>query len=109
MNELFDVGENNEEIRDDLVDDNDRPPYALIGAASSREAYPGGSEEFPTLQVHDAAIVSATTVGGKTSIPGLVPQCGLLKFNNTLGATVTLQIHMAPGFHRGYMCESMLD
>ena len=26
MNELFDLGENNEEIRDDLVEDNDRPP-----------------------------------------------------------------------------------
>lgn len=107
MNELFDVGENNEEIRDDLADDNDRPPYALIGAASVRETYPGGSEEFPTLQVHDSAIVSATTVGGKTSIRGLMPACGLLKFSNTTGAVATLQIHLVPGTNRGYMCESM--
>jgi hypothetical protein len=43
MNELFDVGENNEEIREDLVEDNDCPPYAMFGAATTRESYPGGS------------------------------------------------------------------
>lgn len=104
MNELFDVGENNEEIREDLVDDNDRPPYAMIGAGSVREAYPGGSEEQSGLHLHSSQSVSITTVGGKTSIRGGFFKLGLIKFYNPQNLQMLIQVHLVPGPKRGYMC-----
>ena len=105
MNQLFDVGDNDSQIRDDLVEDNDRPPYALFGAATQREVYPGGSEEQVGLQTHSFCNFTATTVSGKNTIMGGVFQQGLIKLNNTTGGILSLIIHMVPGTHRGYMCE----
>lgn len=107
MTALFDVGEQLEELRNVIENDNDRPPYAISPEQTSNEFYPGGAQEFTGLQVHDSAIVSTTTIGGKTSIRGGLFQCGLLKFNNATGANASLQIHMVPGTHRGYLCEKM--
>lgn len=107
MNELFDVGENNEEIREDLVDDNDRPPYALIGAASQRESYPGGSEELPTAQIHGFCQFSSTTVSSKNSIQGGMFQNGLMVISNSTSGTINCLIHLLPGNNRGYLCEAM--
>lgn len=107
MTELFDVGDQLDELRDNIEDENDRAPYPVAPSVSNDAFYPGGTNEFSGLQVHDSAIVSSTTVGGKTMIPGVVPQCGLLKFNNATGATATIQIHLVPGNHRGYLCEEM--
>ncbi len=104
MNELFDLGENNEEIRDDLVDDNDRPPYALIGAASTREAYPGGSEEQMGLHLHSAQSVTTTIIGGTTQIRGGNFKCGLIKLQNVSLTDCIVQVHLMPGPKRGYMC-----
>lgn len=116
MNELFDLGENNEEIRDDLVDDNDRPPYAVIGAASSRESYPGGSEEFPQLQYVDFSEFTATTVSGTNYIQGGNYPCGLIRFDIDNDATASggfgnllIQVDLVPGHHRGYLCEPMTE
>lgn len=107
MTELFDDGEQLDELKDIIEGDNNRPPYAVGSESTATDFYPGGSTEFPGLQVHDSAIVSATTVGGKTKIPGVAPMCGLLKFNNTTGGTATIQIHLMPGNHKGYMCEEL--
>lgn len=107
MNDLFDDGEQLEEIRDDLVNDNDRPPYAMISAGSIRESYPGGSEEQPTVQIHSFCNFTATTVSGKNNIMGGIFQNGLLKFKNNTEAAVNVLVHMVPGEHRGYMCERM--
>ena len=104
MNELFDVGENNEEIREDLEEDNDRPPYAIMGAATLREAYPGGSEEQSGLHLHSSQSVTTTTVGGKTQIRGGMFKLGLIKFNNLQGLDMLVQVHLVPGPKRGYMC-----
>lgn len=107
MNDLFDDGEQLDELRDNLDTQNDRAPYPVGPETGGQAFYPGGPNEFPGLQVHDSAIVSATTVGGKTHIPGVMPQCGLLKFDNQTGSTATIQIHLMPGSHRGYLCEEM--
>lgn len=107
MTELFDVGNNMEELRDDIQEDNDRPPYPVVEGVTER--YAGGATEFPGLQIHDAAIISPTTVGGKTSIPGGNFQCGLIQLNNTTDAVLNLQIHLVAGPHRGYLCQPMQD
>ncbi len=104
MNELFDLGENNEEIRDDLVEDNDRPPYALLTANTVREAYPGGSEEQMGLHLHAAQSVTTTTIGGTTQIRGGNFKCGLIKLQNVGLTDCIVQVHLIPGNNRGYMC-----
>lgn len=107
MNELFDVGEQLDNIRDDIVDDNDRPPYALFGAATTREGYPGGSEEQTGVQIHSFCNFTTTTVSGKNSIMGGVFQNGLMQLDNNTTDVVSMIIHMVPGNHRGYLCEAM--
>lgn len=107
MTELFDLGNNDEEIREDLEEQNDRPPYALLGAATIREAYPGGSEEFTTPQVHGFCNFTNTTVSAKNSIQGGMFGLGLLKIVNNTDASLSLLVHMVPGDHRGYMVEEM--
>ena len=105
MTELFDVGEQLDELRDIIEEDNDRPPYALGPAGSSSEFYPGGSQEQPGLQMHSFCNFTGTTVSGKNSIMGGVFQQGLIKFTNSTDSNLSVIIHMVPGSHRGYMVE----
>ena len=102
MTELFDDGDQLEELRDDIVTDNDRPPYAVSPEQTANEFYPGGQQEFPSLQVHDNAKVTSTTVGGKTTVRGGTFQCGLIRLDSSMeaageGSTVVLLVHMVVG------------
>ena len=106
MNDLFDTGEQLEELRDIIVDDNDRPPYANPSSGSA-EYYPGGSQEQPVLQTHSFCNFTGTTVSGKNTIMGGMFQNGLIKINNTTGSVVSLILHLLPGDNRGYFCEEM--
>lgn len=107
MTDLFDVGDQLEELRDIIVEDNDRPPYALSPEQTGGERYPGGSVEFGSLQTHSFCNFTTTTVSGKNSIMGGRFQNGLMKFQNNTGENVSIIVHLVPGMHRGYMCEVM--
>lgn len=107
MTELFDVGEQLEELRDIIEEDNDRPPYAVSPEQTANNFYPGGAQEFPGLQLHAFETVSTTTVGGRTVAPGGVFMCGLMKIENTTGAGANLILQLVPGYHRGYLCEEL--
>ena len=107
--EMFDVGLNNEDILDNAVDRNDNLPYDQM-------EYPGGVTNANGLVFHDRLTISGTTVSGKTSCGGTNFPCGLIRLDidPTLGGTTGenlafLQIHLVPGNHRGYLCESMVD
>jgi hypothetical protein len=106
MTDLFDVGEQLDELRDVIEDDNDRPPYANPSSGSTAY-YPGGAQEQPVLQTHSFCNFSATTVSQKNTIMGGLFQNGLMKFNNFSGDVVSLLLHIMPGDHRGYYCEEM--
>lgn len=106
MTDLFDVGEQLDELRDIIEDDNDRPPYANPSSGSTAY-YPGGAQEQPGLQIHSFCNFTSTTVSGKNMISGGVFQNGLMKLVNTTDAEVTLIVHLMPGSHRGYFCEEM--
>ncbi len=106
MTDLFDVGEQLDELRDVIEDDNDRPPYANPSSGSTA-FYPGGSQEQPGLQVHSFCNFTTTTVSGKNMIQGGLFQNGLMKINNQTGGSISMIIHMMPGNHRGYFCEEM--
>ncbi|AXH79258.1 MAG: hypothetical protein [Circular genetic element sp.] len=107
MTDLFDDGEQLDELRLDLTDDNDRPPYAVAPQGTSTENYGGGSLEFPGLQIHAFETVSTTTVGAMTSAPGGIFMCGLIKINNTTGNVANLLLDLVPGSHKGYLCEEL--
>lgn len=105
MNDLFDDGEQLEEIRDDLNTDNDRAPYPVGISTGGPAYYPGGANELSGLQQHSFCNFTNTTVSGKNTIMGGVFGCGLMKINNQTGADVSMIIHLVPGNHRGYMVE----
>ncbi|AXF52652.1 MAG: hypothetical protein [Circular genetic element sp.] len=109
MNALFDLGGNNLEIRDILVEENDSAPYPVSGTASDQERYPGGEVNLPGLQLVSAPITSAagTDYSGRTNIPGFAAPCGLIYVKND--GAVTIQVHLVPGSYRGYMAPSMED
>jgi len=121
MTNLFDDGNQFEEIKEDLVEQNDRSPYPVGNPGAASEFYPGGGNEFESLQIHDNAKVTSTTVGGKTGMRGGTFQCGLIRFDSSLEsppvhpstepvpATCVVLVHLVAGPHRGYMCRPMQD
>jgi len=109
MNSLFDLGGNDLEIRDNLVDENDQAPYPIIGDTSGQERYPGGESNLPGLELVTPPITSAagTDYSGRTVIPGFAALCGLIALK--VDGAVTIQVELVPGFHRGYMVDEMED
>lgn len=108
MTALFDDGEQLEELKTDLIDDNDRPPYAVGSPGGASEFYPGGGNEFNTLQTHGFASYTNTTVSAKNVIQGGMFGLGLLAIENDTGANLNLLVHLIPGTHRGYMCGELV-
>ncbi len=115
MQELFDLGDNFEEIRDDIAADNDRPPYPVGDSASGLEYYPGGATNMPGTEVVGYAVIGGSSTTGSVtsqrSIKGGMFPCGLIEVKSNLpGLSVShydLIVHLVPGNHRGYLCEPM--
>lgn len=100
------------EVLLDLGDQNNKAPYPYEGDGTAVDTqYPGGTNQLPGLQIHDAIVHSSTTIGNQSHIKGGMFSCGLLKFQHTVGdpaGNLFIQIDLVPGEHRGYMCEPML-
>ena len=94
-----------------MLADNNKAPYPFENDGTHTDTqYPGGANQLPGLQVHDSLLVTATTVGGKTSAPGGNFQGGLIRIMNTIDAgVIAMLIHLVPGSHRGYMCQNQMD
>ncbi len=107
MNELFDDGDQLDDLKDIIEGDNNRPPYPVGSESTATDFYPGGSTEQTGLQTHSFCNFTTTTVSSKNSIMGGLFQNGLIKIRNNSGANVTVLIHLMPGDHRGYYCEEM--
>lgn len=108
MNEIFDVGENLDEIRVDVTDDNDLPPYRVGDETTSDEYYPGGVNNQPEAALHSISFVTSSTVGGKTPVEGGMFGCGLMRFDwdwTATPASVYLAIDLVPGHYKGYLTE----
>ncbi len=95
----------------DLQTENEKAPYPFENDGVHIDTqYPGGANQAPGIEVHDAVLVTPTTVGGKTNVPGSNFQGGLIKVSNTITeGQVTLFVYLVPGPHRGYMCQPMQD
>ena len=75
MNSVLDVADNLDEIREDLSENNNQPPYKVgdVNASTASQQvtfYPNGPNNQPHLALHDKQGISSTTVGGKTHING---------------------------------------
>ncbi len=114
MTELFDLANNLEEIRDDIVTDNDRPPYPVEDSSSVLEAYPGGmqySTEVVGYASFGTSVGSTGSITLQRSIKGGMFPCGLIEVKSDLDgpAFFDLIVHLVPGHHRGYLCQPMED
>jgi len=108
MNDVFDVADNLDEIRDDVHNNNDEPPYRVGDPLSALEFYPGGVNNQPNAALHSISFVTTSTVGGKTHVEGGMFGCGLMRFDwNIKGADeMYLAIDLVPGTQKGYLTEA---
>lgn len=106
LSQMFDVGDNIGDVLDNATDRNDNLPYPQVN-------YPGGETQAPTLELHDLADVTGTTVGAQTRLKGGNFPCGLVRIdlrNRTEStASYAFTIDLVPGMHRGYLCEPMTE
>lgn len=115
MTALFDTGEAFEEIKDDLINDNDRPPYAVGSPGGNAEYYPGGSNELTGNELVDLVKMTGNYDGSGLSqgtSTGFMARHGLIRIDFQNGSTETsqnlvFQIHLVPGSYRGYMVEEV--
>jgi len=111
ITDIFDVADNLDEIRLDVTDNNDVPPYRVGDnqSGTTDEYYPGGENNQPSTQLHAVEFISSSTVGGQTNIPGGLFHCGLIRFdwNITDAAnSMYLAIDLVPGTQKGYLTEA---
>ena len=112
MAAIFNEGtDQTSEVIEDMLFDNNQPPYPFEGDGTNVDTmYPGGANQLATLQYHDSAIISSTTIGGVTTMKGGNFPCGLIRIASVIDTPGTiLQVNLVPGNHRGYLCESMTE
>jgi hypothetical protein len=99
------------EIIESMITENNIAPYPFENDGVHTDTmYPGGANQLATLQYHDSAIISATTIGGVTTLKGGNFPCGLIRIASVIDTPGTiLQVNLVPGNHRGYLCESMTE
>ncbi len=95
----------------DMVTENNQAPYPYEDDGVNFDTmYPGGANQAPTMQYHDSALVSGTTIGGITQLKGGNFPCGLIRVASNIDAPNTLfVVNLIPGNHRGYLCEPMTE
>ena len=113
MSAMFNDGnEQTSEVLDDLEADNRVAPYPFENdGVNIVTMYPGGGVQAPTLEWHDTALVTPSTIGGITRLKGGNFPCGLIRFTwaPTQSAGLIVEIDLVPGNHRGYLCEPMTE
>jgi len=104
MARMFDTGNDISEVLENAIDRNDELPY-------DQENYPGGQTNFVGLQVHDQSSITATTIGGTTTLKGGNFPCGLIRIQHLPleSSNLVIQVDLIPGSHRGYLCEPMTE
>ena len=105
LNTMFDVGDNSDEIVDNAADKNDNLPY-------DRDDYPGETANAPFMPTHREISFTGTTIGAHQNMQGTNVPCGLIQVaHNHVGeaSSLTMQILLVPGNHRGYLAESMTE
>ena len=119
MQQLFDVGDQLPEIREDVVEENASPPYLVgspTGANSDEEFYPGGSNQADDFQsfMQDILVTRASTaLASDNSGPFLAP-CGLIRFDivhpvESSPTQIVIFVEVVPGPVKGFMAQPMQE
>ena len=114
MSALFNEGTSqDDQVLTDMIFENNEAPYPFEGDGTHTDTmYPGGANQLSGLAMHDVEQVSNTTIGGTTRFKGGNFPCGLIKlgtFGFAENTNVIVKVHLVPGNHRGYLCESMTE
>lgn len=105
MRDMFDVGNDNQEITGNATDRNDDLPYDQVN-------YPGGETNLAGTEIVGYSFLnnSANTGIGQSRVMGSNFPCGLIRLDSSLsGGFLNVQVHMVPGHHRGYLAEPMQE
>lgn len=117
MNQMFDVGDNLNEIREDIVEQNDEPPYLNGDANTVDEYYPGGAAQALAPQIECSLATRATYFSSTQYGKGFLAPCGLLQIGWSYGggesgsfpAGLYIRVTLAPGSAKGIMARPMKD
>ena len=100
-------------VLSDMESENNIAPYPFENDGINFDTmYPGGALQAPSMQIHDLAFVSPTSIGGMTRLKGGNFPCGLMRFDWAPTAdtsNLSIVIDLVPGNHRGYLCEPMTE
>jgi len=104
-----------ESVIEDMITENNIAPYPFENDGFNVDTmYPNGANQLSALQVHDAELITGTTVGGTTRMKGGMFPCGLVRINavnsdEVSTMNIVMQVDLVPGNHRGYLCEPMTE
>lgn len=105
MNNMFDVGDDNDEVVQNALYHNDALPY-------DQDEYPGGMTNYVDPE-NKAWCLNKSTVGVNTfNLGAMVLPCGLLRIDQLYSATggdLVIEIELLPGHDRGYALADMQD
>ncbi len=107
MNDLFDDGGQLEDLRENLEEDNDQPPYKVGAVDAGGEFYPGSKNNMPGPVWHGFAPFTQTTVSQQNRVDGGMFPCGLLIVSNNVANEVFVEFELVPGNYKGVMAEEM--
>jgi len=112
IREAFDVGEDLEEIRQDIEDLNDSPPYVVGAPGSAQAFYPGGTQQGGL--VNESILFTRAGLGTQTHASGFTAPCGLLRVivaapEGEPATDSVLRIDLMPGQYKGLMARPMVD
>ncbi len=116
MNDAFDDGNNLEEIAEDVIENNDQPPY-ILDQDTVFEFYPGGENNSPAgleLAQVDVYTTAGTALTRTPRSASFICTAGLLQMTSNVsgqtGANVNyLKITLAPGWSKGLMTMDIKD
>tara|TARA_B100000459_G_C8590429_1_gene207476 strand:+ start:785 stop:1765 length:981 start_codon:yes stop_codon:yes gene_type:complete len=107
LSAMFDVGDNNLEVLDNVSSKNDELPY-------NHGNYPGGDTNFPVLE-NQVAVLNTNTVGfSEYKFTGFSAPCGLIRVDQMYSDDsstfpLVIELELMPGTHRGYLAEPMTE
>jgi len=111
IREAFDVGEDLDEIREDIEDSNDSPPYSLGSPGSAASFYPGGTIQGGLLT--ETVLFTRAGLGTQTHAGGFTAPCGLLRVvvagDEGAATDSILKISLMPGSYKGVMARGMRE
>lgn len=118
MNQLFDDGDNLDEIRTDIEDNNDSPPYLIGTEGSAVEYYPGGAAQGSPLGEIECSLATRSSFFSATQYgKGFLAPCGLLSVGWSYGGSAAgafpsglyLRVTVAAGSAKGIMARPMKE